>query len=110
MKQKDKSEFKDMLKQVLSSTVIHNIQGRIKGMVNKLQEAAYHTEKKILQQLIAAVLLVVGLLFIVGGLALLINDVFRLAPHWGFLIVGGLLTIKALFFMMYIKKTRLFKF
>jgi VIT1/CCC1 family predicted Fe2+/Mn2+ transporter len=107
---KDKSEFKDMLKEVLSSTVMHNIKGRIRTMINRLQAAAYHTEKKILQQLVAAVLLIVGLLFIVGGLALLINDVFRLQPQWGFLIVGALLTVKSLFFMMYIKRTRMFKF
>jgi len=110
MNKKQKEEIKKFVQKIITTGVLIKLQNTIKNIVHKAQDVAYHTEKKLIQQLFAVSILFCGLIFLIIGLTLLINNIFKLQPQWGFIIMGGFMIIIALIFISYIRKTRVFKF
>ena len=99
-------QLKKIISEVITGTVLSHIKETARNVIHKAQDIAYHTEKKILEFLSAAIILICGVIFIAVGSALLINNKLRLESHWGFLIVGIILIFVAFIGLNYFHKTK----
>ncbi len=77
--------------------------------LHKIQETIYLTEKKLIQHLYAALILLAGTLFLAVGIALFLAQTLQLGMGAGFLIVGIILMIIALILKRYITQTMYLK-
>lgn len=102
-------DLKDQIMGAVTSNVIPYLKEGVKGIVKKAQDAIYHTEKKIMENLLMAAILIIGFIFILVGVVYFINDYFALDSYWGFLIMGLILMIIAYFFRKHIEKTKYYK-
>ncbi len=77
--------------------------------LHKIQETIYLTEKKLIQHLYAALILLAGTLFLAVGVALLLAQTLQLGMGAGFLIVGVILSLIAFILNRYIQQTMYIK-
>ena len=107
-------KIKDSIKSVLESTLVAQLKEGAKFLVEELvhkgQDIVYQTEKKIVDSLVAAVILLVGIVMIILAVTFFLTDFFRLERYWSFLIVGLVLIIAAILFKKRIEKTKYYSF
>ncbi|MBD3313341.1 hypothetical protein GF345_02775 [Candidatus Woesearchaeota archaeon] len=104
------SEIKDAIKDAFAANVLVQAKEYMKDLAHRAQEVAYHTEQKILENLFAGIILFVGSVMIIMAVVYFINDYFLLDRYWGFLIVGLVLVVIALFYKRKIERTRYYDF
>lgn len=106
---KKEANMLNAIKKIFSSQLVPVVKSGLKNIVKKAQDIVYQTEKKIIENLLAAIILITGFIFMVVGVAFFINDYFGLSTYWGFLIIGLLLMVIAYIFKMHINKTKFYK-
>lgn len=104
------NSIKSLLSESISSNIVKHIKSYMKDIAHKVQDIAYQTEKKILDNLFASIILLVGLIMIVISMVFFINDFFGLDRYWGFFIVGIILIICSLVYKRKIEKTKYYNF
>lgn len=104
------NSIKSALSESISSNLLGHIKRYMKDIAHKVQDIAYQTEKKILDNLFASIILLVGLIMIVISIVFFINDFFGLDRYWGFFIVGLILIIFSLLYKRKIEKTKYYNF
>jgi predicted ABC-type sugar transport system permease subunit len=82
----------------------------MKDISHQVQDIAYQTEKKLLDNLFAAIVLLVGLIMLIIAIVFFINDFFGLNRYWGFFIVGLIMIISALLYKKKIDSTKYYNF
>jgi uncharacterized membrane protein len=102
--------LKSALSGPVASSLVHQFKNYMKDIAHKVQDIAYQTEKKVLDNLFAAIILLVGLIMIVIAIVFFINDFFGLNRYWGFLIVGLIMIISALLYKRKIDNTKYYNF
>ncbi|MFO8016929.1 MAG: hypothetical protein R6U32_07555 [Candidatus Woesearchaeota archaeon] len=103
---KKSTGIKQEIISLVSSNITPLVKDGVQSMIRKVQDAVYHTEKKVVEDLLTAVILFAGLIFLAIGVAFLINNYFMLDRQWGFLIVGVLMLAGAYMMRAHTEKTR----
>lgn len=106
--------IKDMIKSALSSkfasTIKDNLKELIHEIIHKAQDIAYQTERKILDNLIAAVVFLFGIVMVVLAAAFFLIDRYGLERYWAFLIIGLIMLFISILFKRKIDKTKYYNF
>ncbi|MCX6707246.1 MAG: hypothetical protein NT001_03850 [Candidatus Woesearchaeota archaeon] len=102
--------LKSALSGSITSILVHQLKAYMKDIARQVQDIAYQTEKKILDNLFASIILLVGLIMIVIAIVFFINDFFGLDRYWGFFIVGLVLIIISLLYKRKIDNTKYYNF
>ncbi|PIN86821.1 hypothetical protein COV19_03020 [Candidatus Woesearchaeota archaeon CG10_big_fil_rev_8_21_14_0_10_44_13] len=97
------------LTNLVSASILPIIKDGISSLIKKAQDAIYHTEKKVIENIIMASIFAMGFVFIALALVFFINDYFSLAKYWGFLVVGMFMIFIAYAFKIHIEKTKYHK-
>lgn len=103
-------KIKSVVKQAVSDNLINAVKSHLKNITHKVQDIAYQTEKKILDNLFAEIVMLAGLILITLSIVFFIIDYFVLERYWGFLIVGLVLVIISLIYKRKIEKTKYYSF
>jgi len=111
MAEGDKKEGNTLnaIKKIFSSQLVPVVKEGFKSLLKKAQDIIYQTEKKIIENVLAAIILITGFIFMIVGIAFFINEYFDLSPYWGFLLMGLLLMVIAYIFKIHIDKTKYYK-
>lgn len=103
-------KVKSAIKHAISDNLVSVVKLHLENITHRIQDIAYHTEKKILDNLLAAVIMIIGIIMITLAAAFFITDYFSLSRYWGFLIVGLVLVIISLIYKRRIEKTKYYNF
>lgn len=105
-----KEEKEGVLKSFLESALVEKIKegGKvlIEEVLHKGQDIVYQTERKIIDNMIVAVVLLVGIIMIVLSIVFFMVEVLELPKYASFLVLGLILIIGALIFKRKIEKTK----
>lgn len=105
-----KEEKEGSLKSFLESELVEKLKeggkALIEEVIHKGQDIVYQTERKIIDNMIVAVVLLVGIIMIVLALAFFLVEVLQLTKYASLLIIGLVLIIGALIFKRKIDKTK----
>jgi len=108
-KEGESSETLEAIKSMLKQTIATNIVSKIKDYIQDQAERFYDNfkllQQKLLESIVAALVFVIGLVFLLVGTAIFLNNKYALESHWGFLIIGAIVVLVAWFFKEYIRKT-----
>lgn len=101
-------EKKDTLQEFIHS-ITHHVSENVKFFfdtgLRRVQKTVYLTEKKMIQHMYAAIILLAGILFVAVGASLILSELLTISFGGGFFIIGILLIITALIFRQYVKNT-----
>lgn len=106
---KEGSSLKKQIMAIISSNISPILKAGFQGIVKKVQDVIYHTQKRVMENFLMVLLLFAGFVFISVSAVFFINSYFELDAYWGFLIMGLLLVMTAFIFRWHIKKTRYFR-
>ena len=105
-----KEEKEGVLKSFLESALVEKIKegGKvlIEEVLHKGQDIVYQTERKIIDNMIVAVVLLVGVIMLVLSIIFFMVEVLELPKYASLLILGLILIIGALIFKRKIDKTK----
>lgn len=104
------SEIKSIIKDAISTNLISHAKTYMKDFAHKAQEVAYQTEKKIVENLFAGAVMMMGFALIVIAVVYFVNDFFDLDRYWGFLIIGLILIVFSFIYKRSIEKRKYYKF
>ncbi|MFH1590683.1 MAG: hypothetical protein ABIC95_02035 [archaeon] len=95
-KDKDSGGFSSSVLDFIKTGVFDLVRDSSKKLVHTAQRVIYQTQEKIVQQLIAALLFFLGMVFVLIAVVRLLSQYVGLSDGWSFLIVGLLILIIAL--------------
>jgi len=106
--------IKEAVKGVLESTLVAQLKEGTKFLVEELihkgQDIAYYTEKKMIAQFNASVMMLFGIIMIFLAITFFLTDFLKLERYWSFLIVGLFLLVISLFLKKSLEKTKYYSF
>jgi len=108
------NKIKESILSVLESSLVDKMKDGAKGLleelIHRIQDIAYQTEKKMIEKLIAALMMIVGVIFIILAITYFLTDFLRLQKYWSFLIVGLALIVIAFLLKIGTEKTKYYSF
>ncbi len=98
--------LKDVLIEKFSSIVLDNITEHLQNIIHKLQEVAYYTQRKIIEQFYVSGFFFAGCVFIAVALLFYLTDTMQWPRSNAALAIGVFLLIISGVMKQYVRKTR----
>jgi len=104
----------ETIKSVFSSILINNVKERAKEIiehfVQEAQHIIYQTEKKVIDNFMAAAIMLLGAIVLIFGVMFFLTDFVGVSRYWVYMGAGIILIIVAFIFKGKIDKTKYYDF